>query len=252
MTDEEIIKAAYKEKSRVDVYFSKCSPAVKESVRQRYMAEEKMALAKCREGQKNPPSPEPPVENEIPEELSQATEEQLAEDTQLDQKEYIERTKDDFAEIYVADPPETGFCDPSGIYPLPHRLNEPDFHRLARGVTAETIVEIRNSNRIVDIKMAQEEGSWSEPSPAYAAEYPHNMVLATHSGILIELDSTPNKQRFQVYHPSNTFIEIDAAGNMTVKNTGNKNEITELNKNEYVMQNLNQTIDGNKTKMIKG
>ena len=243
MTDEEIIKAAYKEKSRVDSYFSKCSPDVQESVRKRYQAEEKMALAKCREGQANPPAETPPPENTVPEELSEATEEQLAEDTQLEQKEYIERTKKDYAESYIQEPSDTGFCDPDGIYPLAHRLNEPDYHRLSRGESAETLVDIKTSNRITGIPISRG-GTFDEHAPAYAAEYPHNIVLATHSGIMIEIDSTPHKQRFQVYHPSNTFIEIDAGGNMMVKNTGNKTEITELNSNQYVLGNARQTVDG--------
>lgn len=86
---------------------------------------------------------------------------------------------------------DTGFNDPDEVYPVEGKLNESDYHRLARG-TKDTV-----------------------SSPAYAAEYPHNLVLATHGGIIIEIDSTPGSERIDVWHPSGTYVEMDASGNKT-------------------------------------
>lgn len=147
--------------------------------------------------------------------------------------------------------PSMGFNDPSGSYPASHRLNQPDFHKLAREETKDTIVDSKTQNLIKNIEKALSKGSWGEFSPAYNAKYPNNIVYATHSGIIIELDSTPGEQRIHVYHPSNSYIEIDKNGNVVVKNVGNKQEISMQEKNQYVGTDKNITINNNKSEFIK-
>jgi hypothetical protein len=142
-----------------------------------------------------------------------------------------------------------GFKDPDGEYPT--RLNEPDFHRLSRGISSGTLVETKNNERDVGVPTALG-GNWSEPASPYNARYPHNHVIATHGGITIELDSTPGSSRLHLYHPSNSFIEIDNDGNMVVKNNAEKYEIVTEGKNVHIKQQRNLTVDADSKKKIGG
>jgi len=144
-----------------------------------------------------------------------------------------------------------GFKDPNGQYPLSHRLGEPDVHRLARGVTQGTIVEVKEVSRIRDIPTA-DGGKWSEPSSRYEAKYPHNTVFVNHGGITIELDATPDKERIHIYHPSVTFLEIDVDGNVIVKAEGTVFELNKKHKNIYIREDENKTIEGQRTNRIEG
>lgn len=144
-----------------------------------------------------------------------------------------------------------GFKDPSGNYPATEKLGEPDFHRLSRGISEGTLVNTKNAERDIGVPTALG-GSWNEPKSPYNAKYPHNHVIATHGGITIELDSTPGSTRLHLYHPSNSYIEIDNDGNMVVKNGGEKYEIVTEGKNIHIKQDRNTTIDGNSKKKVGG
>lgn len=143
-----------------------------------------------------------------------------------------------------------GFNDPDGEYPRTDRIGESDYHRLARGVSAGTIVEHKNNN--LDLSVTKSDGeTWDEPESAYAAEYPNNIVLTTHRGITIEIDSTGGAERIHIFHPSNTYIEIDANGNIVFRNEGNKFEIIKGDVNKHIFGDENETVDVDKTKYIK-
>lgn len=143
-----------------------------------------------------------------------------------------------------------GFNDPDGVYPRIDRLDESDYHRLARGISTGTIVDHKNDN--LDLSVAKSDGeTWDEPESAYAAEYPNNIVLTTHRGITIEIDSTNGAERIHIFHPSNTYIEIDALGNIVFRNEGDKFEITKGDVNKHIFGDENVTIDIDKTKYIK-
>ena len=61
---------------------------------------------------------------------------------------------------------------------------------------------------------------FEEPESAYNAKYPFNRVIETESGIIVELDSTPNNERIHIYHPSGSYEEIRPDGSKVVKNKG--------------------------------
>lgn len=152
--------------------------------------------------------------------------------------------------------PKEGFNDPDGKYPIdstsyhsPNGLGESDFHRLARGVSAGTIVDYKNNNVHTDIKKAQT-GTWDEPNSAFDATYPHNIVFSTHSGITVEYDSTPNKERIHEYHPSKTYREIDKEGNLVSRNAKNKYELVDKDKNSYIVEDYSRTIDRNRESYV--
>lgn len=139
-----------------------------------------------------------------------------------------------------------GFNDPSGLYPKSVRLAQPDVHRLARGESSGTIVEWKKTNKDTGAEIAFG-GTWDEPDSFYAAQYPHNLVLATHGGVLTEWDSTPGSKRFHIWHPSNSYIEISDDGTMVIRNNKDKFEIVISNKNSHIKGSRNATIDQDNT-----
>jgi len=150
------------------------------------------------------------------------------------------------------DPPDTslGFNDPDGLYPREDRIGESDFHRLSRGEKTGTVIEHRNSN--VDVGVENADGStWDEPESSYAAEYPNNIVLSTHRGLTIEIDSTEGNERLHIFHPSNTYIEIDSSGNLIFRNEADRFEITKGDRNKHIFGSDNETVDIDKTSYVK-
>jgi len=144
-----------------------------------------------------------------------------------------------------------GFRDPDMEYPLEDRLEEPDVDRLARGVTEDTPVEFKNNNRTTGVSEACG-GTWDEPVSPYNAEYPNNTVLQTHGGTLIELDSTEGSERLHLYHPSKSYIEIDANGVMVIKNTDKKYEIVVDDKNINIQGDKSETVEGDSKLKVDG
>jgi phage baseplate assembly protein gpV len=161
----------------------------------------------------------------------------------------IPESKDQYSNNKQVVSKRDGFRDPDGNYPVENRLGEPDVHRLARGISDETLVTTKNQQRQIGVQTAFG-GQWSEPQSPYAAKYPHNHVIATHGGITIELDSTPGSTRLHLYHPSNSYIEIDNDGNMVVRNNTEKYEIVAGGKNIYIKQQRNLTVDEKSTKKV--
>jgi hypothetical protein len=145
--------------------------------------------------------------------------------------------------------PTVGFNDPDAEFPREDRLNESDYHRLARGVTGETIVEHKDDNLDEGVVIV-DGATWDEPPSAYAAVYPKNIVLTTHRGITVELDNTTDNERIHIFHPSNTYIEIDVDGNVVFRNEGNRFEITRKTKRTHVQADDHETIEFDKTSRV--
>ena len=66
----------------------------------------------------------------------------------------------------------------------------------------------------------------TEPSNSYGAEYPHNKVIETSSGHLIEIDDTDGKERIHIYHKSGSFTEFHQDGTRVDKTEKDKYTIT--------------------------
>lgn len=84
-------------------------------------------------------------------------------------------------------------------------------------------------------------GSWDEPDSAYAPTYPKNKVFRSETGIVIEIDDTPDNVRFHVYHPSGTRIETDNDGNVVEHVTATKTTVIIGDDNIEVKGNQNTT-----------
>jgi len=152
-----------------------------------------------------------------------------------------------------------GFNDPDGKYPIdsknsphePNEINENDMHKLATGdLTDDTIVKSKNDSKITGVTTATG-ASWDEPDSYYKAQYPDNIVFASHSGMTIEVDNTSGEERLHIYHPSNSYIEISAEGDMVIRNAKNKFEMVDDNKKTKIQGNSDKTTCKNKTDYIK-
>lgn len=101
-------------------------------------------------------------------------------------------------------------------------------------------------------KIKQAKPFAGEPDSPYAAKYPHNKVIRTETGHLIEIDDTPSKERIHLMHRTGTYVEIDKDGNIVIKTVSNSYDITTGNKNEYVGENVNVRVKGNVNMLVDG
>jgi hypothetical protein len=167
-----------------------------------------------------------------------------------------------FAPRYFASMPSTvpeelpdkrqGFSDPRGQYPFATRLGEPDWHRLARDETNETLITSKNNNRIKDVQVAAGGKPFAEPVSPYNSVYPNNWVFTTHGGLTLELDSTPGSKRFHLWHPSDTYIECDDQGTLVIRNNKSRYDLTKEDHFEYTMGRRELSVDGDSGKRSGG
>lgn len=146
-----------------------------------------------------------------------------------------------------------GFNDPSGTYPK--EKDVPDTNRLATGdETDKTIVQQKKDDRLKNVAVAwdsTEQQRWSEPETPYKAEYPHNKVFATASGMVEEWDDTSGKERHHTYHPSGSFEEVangwdgNPDGTRVHKVKGNNYELIAGSNFVHIKGAAKVTVDGN-------
>lgn len=94
-----------------------------------------------------------------------------------------------------------------------------------------------------------------EPGSKYGAKYPHNKVMVTTSGHIIEIDDTPGAERIHIYHKSGTYYEVGPSGETVYKHVaaasfltnGNLNQITNGNFKHSVSGNMEYNVGGNVT-----
>lgn len=121
---------------------------------------------------------------------------------------------------------------------------EQDTNRLARGIAAGTVVDIKDSTRRKNIPVASSIDTWDEPLSPYGATYPHNNVYQTPNGLIQEFDDTPNNVRYHRYHPAGTYTEVDANGTEVRKIVGDNFYIIENNGYIFIGGEANITISG--------
>lgn len=139
----------------------------------------------------------------------------------------------------------------------PEDFGQPSNSKLERGEDLDqTYVLTQEMNRIKDIRVAKSFDdetvpSWSEPAPAYNAEYPFNRVIETanHS---IELDDTPGSERITIHHKSGSYISVDARGTTVQKSSSDKYEINDTHQHVYIGGKSFVTIEGDSRVLVKG
>lgn len=117
-------------------------------------------------------------------------------------------------------PPQNVELDAQGSRAIDY--GQPQNSRKARGEEIHnTGVLLQEVNRLdADFSSAVDGLAVQEPPPAYNTQYPYNRVIETAAGHSIELDDSPGGKRITIFHNTGSFIEIDNAGVMNVKATG--------------------------------
>jgi hypothetical protein len=112
--------------------------------------------------------------------------------------------------------------------------------------------EAREINSIVKEPQTADDPFRGEPSSAYAAKYPYNKVIKTERGHVIEIDDTPGKERFHIYHRSGTYEEINSDGRKVSKVVDDDFDVVVKNRDVYIGGNLNVRIKGNVDVLVDG
>ncbi|ALY07248.1 baseplate hub subunit and tail lysozyme [Vibrio phage vB_VmeM-32] len=95
-------------------------------------------------------------------------------------------------------------------------------------------------------------GNINVPKSKSDTVYPNNSVIETEHGFVIELDDTPNAQRYRFKHPSNSFYEYSVDGSKTEMLVGSDYQIVKRDKNIDIHGDFNITINGNSNVFIMG
>lgn len=219
LTDADIIKSIYNQKrATVDKLFPNNTAAQKAAYVKGWNEEEELLLANCSDS------------------ITQAgLSDPIAPETNVYGEDII---NDPVATETVTVPLKLGFMDPTGKYPTPGYLGDPDTNRLARNAKIQkTIVAIKKTQRISS-------SAYNEPETQYNSKYPYNKVFQSESGHIIEIDDTPGAERLHIYHKSGTFIECYPDGKMVKKVFGEDHEIVLGKKDVYITGNLNINVEG--------
>lgn len=138
-----------------------------------------------------------------------------------------------------------GYQDPNNKYPYQRELSESSIPRLAKGDIRDTIVTLKEQQRVLGVPIALRGGTWNQPHSSYGARYPYNNVKQTESGHVIEIDDTPSRERLHTYHRSGTFEEIDASGTKVTRIVGDGYTIVDRNGFVSIDGSADVTVGGN-------
>ncbi len=114
-------------------------------------------------------------------------------------------------------------------------INRHDVSKLARGENTVTIEQLG-----------------PEPASPFAAKYPHNKVVTTKGGHIIEIDDTEGEERLHIYHKSGSYVWIDKEGTMTRKVIGKDFQIVAKDSEVHIEGKSNVKIVGNSTITVEG
>lgn len=226
MSKEEMITAVYKDRSNVDVRFKSSSNNVKSGVLQRLGAEEpKIILGLSSEGGGNISA------DEAVNKLCPTSDELEKKNLEAYSKEGLDSPQ----------PATEGYKDPEGVNPQPNRNDKPNLHQLAQGETNDTGLCHRNKNLDKNIPTVNAQ-KWEEPEHQAAPEYTKNVVIASAGGVIQEIDTTKGAEGYRVTHPSNSYHEMGANGNILTKANNNSYDLSKVDKNIMVGNNLTLSI----------
>lgn len=125
---------------------------------------------------------------------------------------------------------------------------------------------------------------FKEPQSSYKGEYPYVQTLHTEGGHVQEFDNTPGYERYRLYHPTGSYVEVAPDGRRTIKtvsddyymvqgdgsklvagnsktnvggdevyyNMGDRRRQTDGNDNIFIRGNETKTVEGNGTLLVKG
>lgn len=90
------------------------------------------------------------------------------------------------------------------------------------------------------------------PKSKSDTQYPNNDVYQSENGFFIEIDDTPNAQRYRFKHPSNSFYEYSVDGSKVEVLSGSDYCIIKRDKHLNIQGDFNITINGNNNIFVMG
>ena len=135
-------------------------------------------------------------------------------------------------------------------YPSPEELGKPSLSDIVTNADKTLIQKFRERTPISAIGANNE--SWTEPSPAYSAEYPYNKARETESGHIFEMDDTPLNERIHMAHRSGSFAEWYPSGSKVEKIVKNNYRVVMSDDHLYVAGKVNIVIESNTNVRIVG
>jgi hypothetical protein len=135
-------------------------------------------------------------------------------------------------------------------YPAPEDLNKSSINDLATLEEKTLIQQFKEKSPVIAIGANGE--SWSEPSPAYSAEYPYNKARETESGHSFEMDDTPGVERVHLAHRAGSFIEFYPSGTKIEKIVKNNYKIVMSDDHLYVAGRVNVVLESNANIKVVG
>jgi hypothetical protein len=166
---------------------------------------------------------------------------------------------------------QKAFKDFEGAYPRWH--NDSDVSYVAREEKWKDHVSYsaRYAERVEGIEMSTKptlatvdnkategtedtRGTWSEPEPRHGAPgmYPRVHTFESETGVVREVDDTPNGTRIVEYHPAGTWYEVFPDGDKMTKVSGDNYEIIVYDDNILVRGNRSVTVEGTARLLVKG
>ena len=164
----------------------------------------------------------------------------------------------------------TGYQDPSGVYPRSEYYYESSINKASRGMIRNTL----STNGGIPTLKAKRNYSESSEIPEEFDEtrnfstYPHNQVIETPGGHIIELDDTIVNERILIKHKSGAGIEIKPDGTVYMSSIedilisagndqhvvveGNAHMTYQGDLNVDVAGDYNLSVGGNKLQIITG
>lgn len=141
-----------------------------------------------------------------------------------------------------------GFQDPTNSLPYNDYRGTPSTHYAARGLNGslnQPQAAKQASDRVTNVPIGGDTGTFGEPPVAYNAKYPYNKTYTTLSGHLIEYDDSPDSERLNFMHRTGSKIEFSSKGTVHQKNIGNYYNFTMGNSFLYTDGDYFNSAQGN-------
>lgn len=135
-------------------------------------------------------------------------------------------------------------------YPTPEEIGKPSLSDIVTNVDKTLVQKFRERTPVSAIGANNE--SWTEPSPAYSAEYPYNKARETESGHVFEMDDTPLNERIHIAHRSGSFAEWYPSGSKVEKVVRNNYKLVMSDDHLYVAGKVNIVLESNTNVRIVG
>lgn len=109
---------------------------------------------------------------------------------------------------------------------------------------------------------------FKEPESSYKGEYPYVQTMHTEGGHIEEFDNTPGYERYRLFHPTGSYVEVAPDGRRTTKSVADDYFMVQGDGNKYIagdshtnvggdevyynMGNLRRQTDGTENIFIRG